>query len=84
MEDQDLISFLNEKQFDGVVAILCENLSDLITIENLLKSDPKYEKGYKIYNPDAPHHSKPEVVLDFLDDLANCETKEEIKGNTGW
>jgi hypothetical protein len=84
MEDQDLISFLNEKQFDGVVAILCENLSDLITVENLLKSDPKYEKEYKIYNPDEPHNSKPEVVLDFMDDLSNCETKAEIKGNTQW
>ena len=82
MEEQGLINFLNQKQYDGVVAILCESLTDLITVENLLKSDPKYVKEYNIYNPEEPHNSKPEVVLDFLDELVNCETKEEIKGNT--
>ena len=75
MEDQDLIQVLREKQSDGIVAILFENVEDLQHVEKKLKN--KYE--YKLYNPDPPTNSPPEVISNFLEEL-ECQTKAERRG----
>ena len=76
MEEHELIRFLKEKQFEGVVTILCENLPDLRRIEIVLNSDPEYKNAYQLYD----YNSKPEVIWDFMDSLANSKTKAEKKG----
>ena len=84
MEEHELITFLKEKQFEGVVTLLCENVTDLQNVENVLNSDPTFKNEFKLYNPDDPHFSNGKVIWDFMDYLANCKTKAEKKGNNGY
>ena len=71
----DLVDILREKRLDGVTSILCENVLEIERISKLLK-DTDFS-DFTLYNPKAPHHSKPEELLSFL---KTCKDKNKQKG----
>ena len=77
----DLVHFLREKQFTGVVTIVCPDVDDLINVEETLKncSIEEYRKCV-VYNPFQPHNSGDTVITSFIDNLWEHEAKSDIKG----
>ena len=80
-EETDLVHFLREKQFTGVVTIVCPDVDDLIKVEETLKncSIEEYRKCV-VYNPFQPHNSEDTVITSFIDNLWEHETKSDITG----
>ena len=74
MEDRlngKFLSYIKDLNIpNGVTTILCERSKDLALIEKELFGDPACEfRKLKIYNPDDPCHSNPDVIDDFLDQI---------------
>ena len=77
----DLVHFLREKQFTGVVTILCPDVDDLINVEEILKNCSIEEyRNCVVYNPYQPHNSEDTVITSFIDNLWEHETKSDITG----
>ena len=74
----DLVDILREKRLDGVTSILCENVLEIERISKLLKDTEFHD--FTLYNPKAPHNSKPEELLTFLQKLRTCTDKSERNG----
>ena len=66
------VHFLREKQFTGVVTIVCLNVDDLITVEETLKNCPIEE-----YHKYEPHNSEDEVVAHFFDGLLDLKLNQK-------
>ena len=79
-----LMEVLSEKCFeDGVLAILCENVVDILKVEELIGSLPSPSDGYKnmtVYNPKKPHCSERTIISNFLKNLRNQKPAEQRTG----
>ena len=82
MNDEDEVrDLIREKLSDGVVAVLCENVEDIENVEKLLKNCHSDEfVNLSIYNPEDPHFSKPDIILEFLERLQNINSASQRKG----
>ena len=80
-EKPDLIDMVRQKQSDGVIAILCETVQDIVVVEKMLTENP--EDGFQqftVYNPQDPHFSNRKIIFDFIRNLQACGSKSQRKG----
>ena len=82
-DEPKLIDLLRQKQSDGIVAILCETVEDILTVEQWLASNPLDDHAnVSVYNPKEPHFSKHEIISNFIESLRNCDAKNERTGKS--
>ena len=80
-EKPNLIDMVRQKQSDGVIAILCETVQDIVVVEKMLTENP--EDGvqqFTVYNTQDPHFSKRQIIFDFIKNLQACGSKSQRKG----
>jgi hypothetical protein len=80
-EKPDLIDMVRQKQSDGVIAILCETVQDILVVEKMLTEN--HEDGFQqftVYNTQDPHFSKRQIIFDFIKNLQACGSKSQRKG----
>ena len=81
-EKPDLIDMVRQKQSDGVIAILCETVQDIVVVEKMLTENPvDVLQQFTVYNPQDPHFSKRQIIFDFIKNLQACGSKSQRKGN---
>ena len=76
---EDLLEFLRLQTLGGVVSILCNTAAEIDTVAEILGRCSEY-KNFILYNRQAPHFSKQEVLWNLVDDLRKCKEKIERKG----
>ena len=79
-EKPNLIDMVRQKQSDGVIAILCETVQDIMVVEKMLTENP--EDGlqqFTVYNPKNPHFSHRNIIFNFVRDLQACGSKSQRK-----
>ena len=80
-EKPNLIDMLRQKQSDGVIAILCETVQDLVVVEKMLTENPADGlQKITVYNPKNPHLSNRSIVSAFVKNLQACDSLSQRKG----
>ena len=80
-EKPNLIDMLRQKQSDGVIAILCETVQDLVVVEKMLTENPADGlQKITVYNPKNPHLSNRNIVSAFVKNLQACDSMSQRKG----
>ena len=80
-EKPSLLDMLRQKQSDGVIAILCETVQDLVVVEKMLTENPADGlQKITVYNPKNPHLSNRSIVSAFVKHLQACDSMSQRKG----
>ena len=80
-EKPDLIDMVRQKQSDGVIAILCETVQDIVVVEKMLTENPNDGfKQFTVYNPKDPHFSHRNIIFNFIKNLQACGSKSQRTG----